>query len=231
MGVKLKSTLDVLASVCMIAAAFAIFWAIWFRTPPVQRAIPGATLPSRPIEIADAATLGSRQAKVAIVVFSDFECPFCAQFATKTFPGLKSDYIDQGYVLFVFKHLPLPIHTNAINAGEAVECAGKQEKFWTLHDVFFNDPAQIAEVGIPSLATRAGLDMKLFSDCLGGNERVKVLEDLQLARELDINGSPTFMLGINEGQGERIAVKERFSGAAPLTRFKTSIDALLSGNP
>ena len=84
--------------------------------------------------------LGKTNAKVAIVEFSDFECPFCKQFFNETFSQIKREYIDTGKVAFYFRHYPLTsIHPNAQIAAEATECANEQGKFWQFHDMLFTN--------------------------------------------------------------------------------------------
>ncbi len=82
--------------------------------------------------------LGSNEAKVTIVEFSDFQCPFCESFLTSTYPELKKNYIDTGKVNMTFRHYPLTsIHPNAETAHRASECANEQGKFWEYHDILF----------------------------------------------------------------------------------------------
>src|SRR3989344_1757621 len=79
-----------------------------------------------------------RKAKVTVVEFSDFQCPFCKRFFDDTYSKLKKDYIDTGKIAFGFRHYPLSsIHPNAQKAGEATECANEQGKFWEYHDLLF----------------------------------------------------------------------------------------------
>ena len=86
----------------------------------------------------DAAVLGKSSAKVELVEFSDFQCPFCKQFFNETYKQLKEKYIDTGKVKLVFRHFPLTsIHPYAQKAGEAAECANRQKKFFEYHDVLF----------------------------------------------------------------------------------------------
>lgn len=88
------------------------------------------------IAVGDAAVRGDKNAKVTIVEYSDFQCPFC-QRAIPTMEQILNDY--KGQVRLVYKHLPLPsIHPNAQITAEASECAGEQNKFWEFHDVLFN---------------------------------------------------------------------------------------------
>lgn len=90
------------------------------------------------IEIGDSFALGDPNAKVTLVEFSDFECPFCIRHFNQTYPDLKKEYIDTGKVKLVFKNFVLNFHPNAQKAHEAYECAGEQGKYWEMHDKIFS---------------------------------------------------------------------------------------------
>jgi protein-disulfide isomerase len=85
--------------------------------------------------------LGNKNAKVTIVEYSDFQCPYCEQFFTSTLGQIKKDYIDTGKVKLAFRQYPLPFHPNAEKAAEATECAHEQGKFWAYHDILFQNQA------------------------------------------------------------------------------------------
>lgn len=83
--------------------------------------------------------LGNKDAKVTIVEFSDFECPFCRRFFTETFSQIKKEYIDTGKVVTYYRHYPLPFHPLAQPFALASECANEQGKFWEFHDKIFKE--------------------------------------------------------------------------------------------
>ncbi len=90
------------------------------------------------IDLGNSPVLGDANAKVTIVEFSDFQCPFCERFFSGTFPEIKSQYIDKGLVKLVYKEFPLiSIHPYAQKLAEASLCAAKQGKFWEMHDKLF----------------------------------------------------------------------------------------------
>jgi protein-disulfide isomerase len=91
--------------------------------------MPTLALPTKPLAISGAPSVGSRTAQVALIEFSDFDCPFCAKFSKDTRPILEERYGSSGQVLFVFKQLPLPIHPEARVAAAGSLCAAKQGKF------------------------------------------------------------------------------------------------------
>src|SRR3989338_6612792 len=80
---------------------------------------------------------GSADAKITIVEFSDFQCPFCARFYTETLPMIEKNYIDTGKVKLVYRDFPLSFHQNAQKAAEAAECAGEQVKYYEMHNMLF----------------------------------------------------------------------------------------------
>ena len=168
-------------------------------------------------------TLGSDDAPVRIVEFSDFECPFCARFHEGTLPLLKERYIDTGLVHFSYRHLPLEfIHASARGAAIASECAAQQQQFWPYHDVLFEDISRWSGGGEPALvaiAAEIGLNESAFSACIkddSGELGDIVDRDLAAAESAGISGTPSFSVN-----GQVI------SGAQPFAAFASIIDAEL----
>lgn len=81
--------------------------------------------------------LGDMNAKVTLIEYSDFQCPFCDKFFRETYPLLKKEYVDTGKVRLVYRHFPLSFHPLAEPAARASECANEQGKFWEMHDGIF----------------------------------------------------------------------------------------------
>lgn len=90
------------------------------------------------INIEGAHLLGDPNAKVVLVDFSDYECPYCIRHFNQTWPDIKKNYVDTGKIKVVFKNFPLNFHPNAQKAAEAAECASDQGKFWEMHDKIFS---------------------------------------------------------------------------------------------
>jgi protein-disulfide isomerase len=135
-------TAGIVALVVFITLGVVMIWKLVLRDTPItpeSRRVAGQEpavkpppppptprLPVEPISIAGAALKGTASAPVAIVEYSDFECPYCATFVRTTFPDLDREYIATGRVLFAFRHLPLEtIHKRAFRAAEASECANR----------------------------------------------------------------------------------------------------------
>ena len=97
----------------------------------------GAGMPKNLVlSIKDDPFKGSSTAKVTLIEFSDYQCPFCARHVRETFPQIERDYIATGKVKYVFRDFPLTaIHKQAFKAAEAANCAGAQDKYWDMHDI------------------------------------------------------------------------------------------------
>lgn len=163
-------------------------------------------------------TKGNPNAKVTIVEFSDFECPYCGRFFKETLPSIEKDYIKTNKVKYVFYNYPLPFHQNAQKASEAAECAGDQGKFWEMHDALYADQTKLAVADLKKTAAGLGLDMTKFNSCLDGSTKKDIVAaDLALGQSVGVNGTPAFFVN-----------GKLLSGALPYDSFKQVIDAELS---
>ena len=192
----------------------------------------GAQAPSEPVLGAkvdvDPGTLpilGDADAKITMIEFSDFQCPFCKSFYDETFEQLKADYIDTGKVKFAFRHQPLSIHPNAPKAGEASECANDQGKFWEYHDILFeqfdawiNEPPETLTIKLAGYASQLGLDENAFTLCVdSGKYTAKIEKDTQEGIAAGADATPTFFIN-----GQPLV------GAMPYQTFKTILDQELA---
>lgn len=173
------------------------------------------------IEAGTLPVLGDKNAKVTMIEFSDFQCPFCERFYVDTFPQLKKDYIDTGKIKFTFRHLPLDIHPLAPTAAEASECANDQDKFWEYHDELFNNfntwttlTTDTLQPQLTTYASSIGMNADEFSSCLtSGKYTEKVNKDKTDGQSAGATGTPSFFIN-----GKLIV------GAMPYTTFKTLLD-------
>lgn len=141
----------------------------------------------------DAPGFGPVDAKLAIVEYSDFECPFCTR-AAATVSKLKEKYGDK--VRFVFRQYPLPMHRNAEVAAQASLEAHAQGKFWQLHDLMFENQRTLDRAKILELAKTAGMDVKKLEKALDdGTHAVAVQNDMKLGDQIGVSGTPTMIVG------------------------------------
>lgn len=159
-----------------------------------------ATPKAARVSIAGQPSLGSPAAAVTVVEFMDYECPFCRQFARRSFPQLRARYIDTGQVRWVSRNLPLPRHTRARPAAIAARCAGEQGRFWEMHDALLTGESRLGDEELRTLAQQLGLDLAQFSACLGREDHAAALEaDIAIARGARIRATPSFVVGRAEG--------------------------------
>lgn len=186
------------------------------------------------IDVDDDPFLGPKDAKVVVVEFSDFECPYCGaamgthealvqRFKSQdpnweaAVPKLK-ELAKQGKIRFVFRDFPLGFHSQAQPAAEASECADEQGKFWDYHDALFENQDSLGNSLYVNLAEQLGLDVDKFKTCIETNKyEDEVKADLNYGQSIGVSGTPAFFIN-----GMKI------SGAQPYSVFKQIIDAELA---
>ena len=176
-------------------------------------------------------TLGSDDAPLTIIEFSDMQCPACAQHAVTVAPTIFKEFVDTGKVRWVFKHRPLPMHPFAPLGGAATECAADQGQFWEMHDALYaeqttwapDDSAWTeddAEKEIVRLAKDLGLDDDSFSKCIRSRQPMeRVLLDVFDAEGV-ISSTPSFV-ALYDGQGTLL------NGSRPVEDFRAILDSLI----
>lgn len=162
---------------------------------------------------------GREGAPVTVVEFSDFGCPYCAQFALQSYPELHRDFVETGQVSWRFVPFVLGSFPNGDLAARASECAGEQDRFWEMHDRLFERQrdwkrTDDADALFASIAAELGLDAARFDECWdsGRTEQRTTLAN-GVATELGVRATPTFFIN-----GQRI------EGALPPDHFRTLLD-------
>lgn len=195
--------------------------------------------PQAPTEVTtsidDDAVLGDKsKAKVAIVEFSDYECPFCARFREQTLDQIKESYIDSGQAIFVYRDLPLPFHNPAAEREAiAAECAreqGNDETYFSYHDqIFATSPGNgqgISVDGLVKIADQLGLSGAQLKTCLEQEKyKQEVARDAADAAKAGISGTPGFVVGRLAPDGT--VTGKVISGAQPFSIFQSTIDEQL----
>lgn len=226
LGNRAKTILDVASSVLVGLAAVALLWSVY-----ESRSRSAAVVASNVQDVKDVTIDGAAAAKrsgrgpVAIVEFSDFQCPFCGQFARDTFPDIRKKLIDSGKVTYIAFALPLQMHPLAAKAGEAAECAAREGKYWEMHDVLFSEPLRLTPPDLVSAATTIGLDMARFEPCFANEAREAVAADMREATRLKVAATPSFFVGKLRGDG-KIEVFKRISGALPYQAFAEAVESV-----
>jgi protein-disulfide isomerase len=160
---------------------------------------------------ADSPAFGPAMAKVTIVEWSDFQCPYCARAAPLV------DQIRQAYpkdVRFVFRHLPLPMHPDAPLAARAGVAAQAQGKFWPMHDWMYGHQRELDRASLEKAAASLGLDVTRFKSALDNPAtEARVGADAQAAQAVGVNATPTFFVNGRE-----------HVGGMPFEQLKSEID-------
>ena len=151
---------------------------------------------------AEGPSLGSKQAPVTVVEFSDFQCPYCKQ-ASNMVKRLLEAYGDN--VRLVFKQMPLSIHPDAFKAAQASICANQQGRFWDFHDLLFGSN-DLSVQSLKKYAAGLGMRMMEFESCLESEaSSASVRSDIQEAVRADVQGTPTFFVNGRILRGMRTA--------------------------
>jgi protein-disulfide isomerase len=198
------------------------------RIPPLRRRLPPPQ--SVVISVEGEPYKGKKNAKITLVEFSDYQCPYCARHVKNTLPRLDKEYIQTGKLKYVFRDFPiLQLHPQAPKVHEAANCAGRQNKYWQIHDIFFRNRKFLPVPKLKEFARTLGLDMAKFNKCLdSGEEAAEVRSDQADGRKAFVRGTPTFFLGYTPPSGKDFRSVNRIIGAQPYSRFKAAIDALLA---
>ena len=196
--------------------------------PASPSASPGPAAPV-PIAIVNSASHGAADAKLTIVEFSDFECPFCGRYSRETYAQIQREYVDTGKVRYVFRNLPLEnSHPQAFGAAVAGECARTQGKFWEMHDRMFANQRALTPPLLTKTAESLGLNLAAFQACVAGEAATKkVRQDMADAAVLGANATPMFYIGVVEKDGRLRAIR-RVQGAKVFQVFKSVIDPILA---
>jgi len=192
--------------------------------PPVAGSSPVATLNVRgePFK-------GEPGARIAIVEYSDFECPFCGKYSREIYPQIIDRYVKTGKVRYYFRDLPLPIHPNALPAALAARCAADQGKFWEMHDSLFANQAALSPKDFTDRAAAMGLDQAKFADCFARAKYADAIRRVAAgARQMGIDGTPAFAIGQVRADGEVITVNQVALGADSFEEFKAILDEVLA---
>lgn len=205
-------------------------------TQPIQQApqaaIPDSTGPVK-VSVDDDPVLGDKNAKLTLIEFSDYECPFCKRSFDQLLPELKKNYIDTGKMKLVYRDLPLPFHQNAHKEAEAAECAraqGGDSVYFKYHDQIFTKTTSngtgLALDQLPVIAQSLGLNISQFQQCLdSGKFKDEVDKDIADAGKVGVNGTPTWFVGKTTSEG--IIEGTKIVGAQPFSAFQPTIDNLL----
>jgi protein-disulfide isomerase len=182
---------------------------VYFKKPEMERV---------QVAIGDAPVMGKKDAKIQIVAFSDFQCPYCSRGADVSHE-LQKKYGNK--VVVAFKHYPLPFHQQAIPASEISMCVkklGGDDKFWKFHDITFKKQDKMDNDSLLANAKEAGVDQAKTKECFEKGEfKDAVKADMDYGNKLGVRSTPTFFIN-----GQLVA------GALPIEQFSEMVDEELN---
>ncbi len=180
-----------------------------------------------PVSLDDDPGLGAEDARVAIVEFTDFQCPFCRRYHNQTFPRIRSQYIDTGKIKYVQRDFPLGFHAQAKKAAVAANCAGEQNAYWQMNDALFKNQNRLGPLLYKELAASLQLDGTKFDACLEDQAQLdEVIKDVADGKRSGVRGTPAFFIGKIEG--DKLVAAELLVGARSFGAFSAVIDRLLN---
>ena len=199
--------------------------------PPAAAARPAPPqVPDFDLSLAGSPSKGKPDARLVILEFSDFECPFCGRYSRDTYAQVIKEYVDTGKARYVFRHLPIEsLHPRALRASEAAECAHAQGRFWDFHDRLFNNQQLLTEPELTKHAQALTLNMPTYEKCMAAQltTPAKIRQDQGEGGRAGVSGTPTFFLGTLTKDGKMKPLR-RLVGAHPIASFRTAIDAVLT---
>jgi protein-disulfide isomerase len=176
------------------------------------------------MNLGDGPWLGSKDAPMTMVEFTDYQCGFCRQFHVATFPELKKKYIDTGKLRFVSRDLPLDFHSNAARAAQAARCAGDQQEFWQMRDRLMTNADKLSAADLSRYAQGLNLDTLQFQTCMDSGKYSKTVQkDVATAEGFGVTGTPSFLLGKSTRDGVSGVI---MVGAVPLDAFEARFKEL-----
>jgi protein-disulfide isomerase len=196
----------------------------------LRRQLPQNNGPIRPgpaqVRFDGAPVMGDPKAKVAIIEFSDYECPFCRRYHRSTFRQIKHKYIDKRRIQYRYRDFPLSFHPHARSAAVAAHCAGAQGEYWgMLHELFSHD----RKLGVDTYRAYARfmhLDEKKFDRCLADSSQLALVKkNWEYGRNMGVDGTPAFFIG--KVEGDHISDVTMVVGALPFAAFEQVLNAKL----
>ena len=199
---------------------------------PEAAAPASATAPAEPgaasdplVARADSARIrGNPDAKVWMIIASDFQCPYCKMWHDSADMIIRREYVDNGKVRLAFVNFPIGRHQHALPAAEFAMCAAAQNKFWEMHDAIFSAQERWSRMPNASpvfdeLAGNAGVDRSALQDCLGSDKMLPLIQaDYEKASRSGVRATPSFFIG-----------NQLFEGVQSAADLRRVLDAAIAG--
>lgn len=216
---RIETIGNILSTIALIVGASALAWFVWLK-PDTTQAGARAGAPS---DVEATVTLPKQtrlfgDGRIAVVEFTDFECPFCKQYATSMLPKIR----ERGGVSYFSVNYPLrQIHPNADAAARAAICAGYQGKLEAMHTALFSAPLSGAD--ITGYVHKVGMDAERYSECMA-TSTFDIQSQAAIAEKLQISATPTVFVGTVDGL--TVHLKRRMNGVRSVAELDAEIGRL-----
>lgn len=162
--------------------------------------------------------VGKADAPVTLVMYTDYQCSYCARWYQQTYAALKENFIDTGLVRFEVKNFPLSFHPNAMISANAAECAEAQGSFIEYHEILYQNQGALDRASLIRYAGQVGIDTAKFTTCLDSDTFVEDINaEAAEGASLGVTGTPGFVMN-----GQNLPL-----GASPYSAFEAEINKAL----
>lgn len=194
------------------------------RPQQQARALPAS------IDLTGAPFKGSATSTVALVEYSDYECPFCIRHYQQVMPQIQQAYIDTNKIRYMFRDFPIDeLHPQSIRGHVAAHCASEQGKFWPMHDRLFSKAGTHTPEELAKRAAESGLNPAAFSACVAADKYSGLIrQSTALAISMGASGTPFFVVGKFDPATNKMTPLKAIPGAFPYAQFQQYIDAALA---
>jgi protein-disulfide isomerase len=189
-------------------------------SPPRSPSVAGKTF-----DLGDNPVRGSDDAKVVLLEFTDYQCPFCLRHTTQTHPQIEREYIGAGKIRYASLDMPIAsLHPLAFKASEASHCAEEQGQFWQMRDRLFANQRTLEPWN--AHAESLGLDVAQYEACLSsGKYADAVRSDMAEAQKAGVSGTPSFVVGLVDNEDPtKVHGLTFIRGAQAFAAFKAALD-------
>lgn len=211
---RLHQALDIAAtSVSLVGGAAVLGAAIAMYVHQRPTPPPPQLIPKELVSIEAAALQGSASAPGVLMVFSDYQCPFCRGFAQDVLPQVIDKFVTPGKFQLAYMQFPLVgIHPLAMKAAQEAVCAEAQGRYWQMHEQLFQAP-DLTDRDLNRFPSAIGLNGNQFQRCMNDPATsAKLEQDIAVTKSLAISATPTFFVGLRAGT-HSVHVVRRFSAA------------------
>ena len=196
----------------------------------VRAAAPsGPNVAGKIFDLGENPVQGSGNAKVALLEFTDYQCPYCKRHSQQTQPQIASEYVDSGKIRFVSLDMPIPnLHPLAMKAAEAAHCGDDQGQYWQMRDHMFENQKALEPWN--AHAEALGLDVAKYEACLNSGKYADAVKaDLAEAYKAGATGTPSFVVAvIDDKDPSKVKGLTFIRGAQPYAAFKAALDEAIS---